>query len=822
MTMKRGCDKSRGKHKTWICVCMSLFLLICAIGFVGKGVKAMAAGNDTDENKRFELEVNVGFNNCGKMDTDLLATVTVTNHGKDFAGKIELLFPVDAKDGDSPVYQTSISVAAGKTKTISIPVWLYFYSEKIVTSVLDEKDRVLQEDEQKIFLYGMRQELAGVLTDQEDELDYLGWTDSDGDNTNIEYISAKDFPEQKEVLKCLDQLVVDDFDTKTWSKKQYEAVTEWVKEGGVLILGTGASGEKTLAGFKSDFLKGEIKKINKDGIAELDVPEGELVKSTDGSVTMVKIKKENGWIYIIPEDLVMEYESWRTKGTAYKKMLDENVQRDQNGDIFSFVGRRDRGLTVIDKEKLPNSFPYGVVLFLYAAVVSVGLFWVLKKKDRLEWTWKLVPVLAVIGSIIIFVMGTKTRISTPEINYSRRVEYTGEGEKTAIAQMDLAVTSPYNETYSIAVPKEETVYIRGNSSGSDLPGWDDSEKEYKSGRVIFRKSKEQQMVTFKNFGAFESAFLGTKEKTMDAAGTYHSDITCEKYEYSGTFTNETGQDICHAFFMAGGRIYKLGDIKSGETVSISNQLKNGFSVNQTAYTNVGYGENSRFGEFCDIGHIFTAEGYTKDATTEEVQYANAIRNYFYSDASKRVMEPKVIGALNSEETNQSLSEEWGMNCDGFSIGVFPVEIKDKDGEAFVCDVIGESYSEEDVIGENRILGNVDSVLEYRLQKGETLTGLYYLAVANASKKEIVIVDDNIGSPFDDDNIGSPFDGEILAYNYEKKKYETIFGKDEKREIKNVKAYTGEDNILRLKLKVKDGDQYSYYAPVISATKKVSR
>ena len=834
---------SRSKLKKWkilFILCLLFFVCITAVMGSSRQILAKKSSHEKKENKQFKISTVIGVENTGKQEKDIIADVTVTNNGEDFEGNVEIVIPVseDADSGANTAYQEAFSIKAGETKTVSIPMYFVGTPSIMRIHITDQSNQMIQTSAENMSLENADVEVIGMLTDREDDFGYITMSSADGSHYVPQYFSFKNFPDSKVRLECIDYLLVDDFDTTKWSEKQYQAVTKWVKEGGILILGTGASGEKTLAGFEKDFLDVSIEKIDKDGFATLNVTDGKETKGMQSDVTITKIKKDSGWIYVVPEDLALDFEEWRTKGLDYMELFAENLRRDKFGYLVTDVdtGPSNQYIDTLDRDKFPSMKSYAIVFSSYAGVVSIGLFFVLKKKRKLEWRWKLVPVLAIVGSVIIYGIGMKSRMTTPEMSYSRIIEYTKEGENLATTEMDFCVTSPYNEDYSMMIPEGENVYARASYAGTtmdyhtgDTLNEEKTEAYMNAYKIAIKKEGKQQMVRFQDFDSFESAFLGTRERKVKTSGTYRSDITCDKYEYSGTFTNETGYDIKHAVFLAEGRVYKLGEIKAGETVTISDKLKNGFSLYSDTYMNYGYDYNERasFVDYCDISRI-----YTKDTSLEEQRYAYALCQYFYDkDYVGRILEPKVIGQMSVDVAGDSICADWGMKGIGFTLGVFPVDVKEKDREEFVGDVLAKSYGLGSVSSWNRIFetysvsGSVSSwrafedlqgVYEYRLEKNETLTGLYYLPVANDDKYEI-------NEAIQSDIYYNNFEGEILAYNYDKKKYEVIFKDAQKKGIENVEAYTGKDNRLLLKFRVDEdliSTNSSVRVPVISVTKKV--
>ena len=434
------------------------------------------------------------------------------------------------------------------------------------------------------------------------------------------------------------------------------------------------------------------------------------------------------------------------------------------------------------------------------------LYFVLRKKDKLEWTWGLVPALALIFALIIYGMGAATRITAPFITYARIIEWTGEGEQTGKGTTRMAITSPYNEKYSVAVPKGVTAYA--SMLRDDYYFEDDT--NFNDYKISFRQNGDQQIITLNNLGAFETGSIQTND-TVSMKGSYEAEVTCDNYEFKGTFTNKTGREIRNAVFMSDGRIYQLGTIKDGETVKISDKCKNLITFSKDEFRMMDYGDS-------ELAKIFGLEsnGYHNGGTLEEKRYANAVGYYIDIEQSaiQSYMQGKVIGILDSDGADGEMTQSWGMDCSGITLGTFPVDVNynNKDGQTFVTDLVSYSNSDRADRVSERYLYDEEIKVEYQLKGNETLTGLYYLPVANEK-------DTGTGSKGKLYTDVSIFEGDIEAYDYETKSYEKIFDNGTTSETKDLKRFMGKENKLVLKIRTKDAND-DYMVPVISATKEV--
>ena len=218
----------------------------------------------------------------------------------------------------------------------------------------------------------------------------------------------------------------------------------------------------------------------------------------------------------------------------------------------------------------------------------------------------------------------------------------------------------------------------------------------------------------------------------------------------------------------------------------------------------------------ELAKIFGLEnnGYHNGGTLEEKRYEGTVGYYIAQSAIQSFMQGKVIGILDSDGADGEMTQSWGMDCSGITLGTFPVDVNynNKDGQTFVTDLVSYSNSDRADRVSERYLYDEEIKVEYQLKGNETLTGLYYLPVANEE-------DTGTGSEGKLYTNVSIFEGDIEAYDYETKSYEKIFDNGTTDETKDLKRFMGKENKLVLKIRTKDAND-DYMVPVISATKEV--
>src|SRR5260370_15174367 len=96
--------------------------------------------------------------------------------------------------------------------------------------------------------------LMGVLSEQPTAVDGFAAVHPGSVSASVVHLSSDDVGDSALLLRPFDLLAIDDFATDTLTAAQRGAVTDYVQNGGALMLGTGASWRKTLAGVPSALL----------------------------------------------------------------------------------------------------------------------------------------------------------------------------------------------------------------------------------------------------------------------------------------------------------------------------------------------------------------------------------------------------------------------------------------------------------------------------------------------------------------------------------------------------------------------------------------
>ncbi len=225
---------------------IALFLLLLMlIPVVTPAVGIQAAS------EQFTIKVTMGYDKNQDVDIHVPVTITVTNNGADFNGSIQLTVPGREK---GIMYEQELNLAKGATKKVQMAPMFYVDGE-VSIAIVNKKGKKVQELREDTYISNIRNEIrVGVLSDDAAIARML---------TNKQLISgmysqlilnafdlkAEDIFESYEALESLDVIIISNFSTDILSDKQIQAIMDWVKNGGLLLIGTGDSYKKTMEGF---------------------------------------------------------------------------------------------------------------------------------------------------------------------------------------------------------------------------------------------------------------------------------------------------------------------------------------------------------------------------------------------------------------------------------------------------------------------------------------------------------------------------------------------------------------------------------------------
>ena len=237
---------------------------VAALALMVAALSSLAASAAEAATEPVSIAVKVGYSGFVKPEQWMPVVIDLANTGPDVDGTLEVS---TAAFGNGPpiapaIYTTHVSLASGATKHLKT----YVIEDQAPSSV---SVRLVVNGQ--VVATGGRAggtaatPLIGVLSDLPTALDSFAAVHPGGVSATVVHLSLEDMGESALLLRAFDVLAIDDFATDTLTAAQRGAITDYVQNGGALVLGTGASWRKTLAGVSSTLMPMTI-----DGTATLN------------------------------------------------------------------------------------------------------------------------------------------------------------------------------------------------------------------------------------------------------------------------------------------------------------------------------------------------------------------------------------------------------------------------------------------------------------------------------------------------------------------------------------------------------------------------
>ncbi|MGE7827015.1 DUF7408 domain-containing protein [Paenibacillus sp. NPDC093718] len=428
--------------------------------------------------------------------------------------------------------------------------------------------------------------LIAVLSDDPDTMNFMNVLNGKGNSVNVFPLKNASVPSDGMLLNGLDVIVINNFASDTLSEPQRKAITDWVNGGGTLILAGGAGYAKTAAPFA------DIAPVVADGtttvhsLAELEKLGGKPLK-LDGAFTISTAKAVEGAqigieadgqplfaskaygqgsVQYAAYDLAMEpVSSWAGHPDAWASMLRNNLPMmgAQNGMYYnSLMDSLNYVLEYFPSLKMPSFTLLLWMLIIYAVVVAPLLYYILKKADKREWAWFLIPIIAVIASGSVYVVGSsdKTRELAHTINL---IELNGQGD--AVKSTASAFFTPRSGNYALEFP--ENTYLKTGQSQTRFGGMGEN-------KSFVRVEQASTTLELRDMSQWSLAKVWVDRQGTEEMGRLGMDLKLDaKGELNGKVTNDTINDLTEVVLVVGGKAYKLGDIKKGDAAAVPQDPK---------------------------------------------------------------------------------------------------------------------------------------------------------------------------------------------------------------------------------------------------------
>ncbi|WP_088005839.1 hypothetical protein [Indiicoccus explosivorum] len=541
-----------------------------------------AAPIATAAEPEISLQAETGFGNKVKYGTGAPLEFTLTNTGSAFMGDLVVEFSDNHNLGGGRAVPVSLDAGEMETIRFSVPGLSENYSGIAQAQSIFLYEGGWEEGEIQPFsgpdtltpmFFDPAAMFIGTLTSNPDRLlELKDAAASAAGEVQVFHFGQEGgplLPADVTGLESLDFLVIDEFALTGLGEDVQQAVFQWVTEGGTLVTGTGPDTARELgmlggylpllpagpATLKGGGFEGEVpgysSALQEDAAVIAGTPEqplaakrqlgaGEVVQAAfslgDGTVT-----GNAGYSEFIRNILVSSSPAYAGPG-----MYDM-----QNALVYE----------VASVNELFGNFAVSLPLsagaiFLYILLTVPVLYFLLKRRDRREYAWIAIPVMAVAASILLFAAGAKDRIGEPQIQQTGFFEADADGGLDGHFVNSLLSSAGGNYRFEAPPGTELANYLSGPFMESSLHE-----------AAILEQGPGGTALTVRDMRYWSVASV-IGHTYIEEAGTFKTDLLVADGRLTGTIRNEYPFAVEGAAVWTGTRFIEIGSLDPGEEIDV--------------------------------------------------------------------------------------------------------------------------------------------------------------------------------------------------------------------------------------------------------------
>ena len=311
-----------------------------------------------------------------------------------------------------------------------------------------------------------------------------------------------------------------------------------------------------------------VQKVEKS-FTPVSVKNARVLLRQNGDALLQEVEYGMGSIVLSGCSLTLEKSVWQTVGRQIKSVLISDIYPIEQEDSEGSYNIRS-ALAINETDGLPNLKLYGFLLVLYVLLVGPVFYLICRRKNKRNLLWVLIPGTSVLFSMLIYLLGTGTRIREPYANYVSQLEL--DNASSGVQKTYFRLVNNSN--------RSSTTVLEGNCDILPLTEWsydyswqaDGGEPQIdrikdKSYQCAIEYDAKQTSITLQNLAAFKGKELQNSQ-VVQMDGSIQADIISDNLQLKGTVTNGLSCDLTSCFLYNKGKLVLLGDIPAGETITL--------------------------------------------------------------------------------------------------------------------------------------------------------------------------------------------------------------------------------------------------------------
>lgn len=529
-----------------------------------------------------DIHIETVFNGNAKGNMTFPVKMTVHNAGSEMSG--QLVIEIAGRDATGNIaLAKAIHLPQNSTQDVwfALPGMGYSDQNNRVIFYKDEinDNNIIPFQQGQVAIHtSMIPDFAkqiGILSSSKHTFNFLNLMNENLIQFSLIHLDEESLPDEAYLLQTLDYIVINDFDTHRLSDRQVDAIKGWVEQGGQLILAGGSSFEKGAAAF-SDLSPIQVERTislekltDFERIAERVLHLSEPIEVSTGRVIegqhliveqhipiITKRTIQRGSVLYVAYDLSLDpLASWGGNVAVWNHVFsyNESTSKQAMQDLWHVNQALD-----YFSELAPPALGKLLLFFIgYMLLVAPVLYFVLKKRDKREWAWIVIPSIAVITSLGIFAFGAADRTQTlaQTLNIIELNE-DGKGMRTSFT----SVFVPKGGQYAIQLEEG----MQAQVFRSSLHGHNALNGQYE--QMLF-VDNELHRIQFNKVPYWSTRKFLAIDREARQYGQLSYDLTVEGSRIRGEVTNLTDEHLEHLIYVYGDQYALIGELAPQATAS---------------------------------------------------------------------------------------------------------------------------------------------------------------------------------------------------------------------------------------------------------------
>jgi len=580
------------------------------------------------KDESFEIKISYGIDGKFKANKYIPVQVEVTSKQEDFVGEVEIRTDTN-EVGKYDAFIKSISVNKGKSEKVTIPIIVPENSAKIKVNLNKGKNTVFSKS--ALVSKGRINDnnfLLGILSEDRSALGYIsnviyqGNMKTYGFTTTIENVNLDENIIFDNYLNIdgLDIILINNYNLGNFKKEHYDALSKWVSNGGTLIISAGANEGKTIKNINKEFLNITSNGYKEESInlfgeninlinSTLVIEGGEVILEANNIPLAYSIKRDKGEIIITSFDLGLEPFISSSKASEFIKVILEKSEKrlvgNNNGKMGPGYYGTSQITTTVPIEKIVSFETIVIIVAIYAIVIGFVLYYILKKLNKRDLTWIFVPATSIVFTIIIFIVGSSTRVKDVVLNQNNIVHINKDSTSSVLGY--LGIGTKYRNNLEINNPLN--LSLTPINTDYYMYPEEDTKKEVLRLKTVYEGNNKKFSLANNSALEIKSFKIISNNQVFNRI---ENNLFVDGNKLSGTIKNTLGYDIRNLIFLSNNSIWEIGSLKKDEEKTIEN-----LNV-KVAYGLEGYGGS--------LAEKYYNTRFNSKGDTSGEEFKNIIRN----------------------------------------------------------------------------------------------------------------------------------------------------------------------------------------------------